>query len=279
MIDFKNKVYIGSDKRESVFDCTIPAGAKAVVIFVHGYKGFKDWGAWQLMHAALVQNDFGFVKFNMSHNGGTISNPIDFPDLDAFGKNCYSFELNDLDVIITEVDRLIKQELELNIPIYLLGHSRGGGVVILKSATDSRVSKVISLAGISDIGSRFPDKEELEQWKSEGVRYVENGRTKQQMPHYYSFYEDFIQHQRELNIEQAARSLKIPFLQIHSDMDEAVSISEGLQICLWTETEIEIIKGSNHTFGISHPWQKSEVSEDFKEAIDAALSFFSTQPS
>jgi len=58
---------------------------KPIVIFAHGYKGFKDWGCWNLIAEQFAKQNFFFIKFNFSHNGGTIEQPIDFPDLEAFG--------------------------------------------------------------------------------------------------------------------------------------------------------------------------------------------------
>jgi hypothetical protein len=57
-----------------------------LIIFCHGYKGFKDWGAWDLVAEEFANNNFVFVKFNFSHNGGTAKNPIDFPDLRCIWK-------------------------------------------------------------------------------------------------------------------------------------------------------------------------------------------------
>ncbi|MEX1003154.1 MAG: alpha/beta fold hydrolase [Crocinitomicaceae bacterium] len=274
MIDFKNKIYVGSDHRKSLYDAKIDKTSKAVVIFIHGYKGFKDWGAWNLMADAFFQEGFGFVKFNMTHNGGTIDEPIDFPDLKAFARNRYSYELFDVATIIDETQRLIEKELELDIPIYLLGHSRGGGIAILQAVKDSRIKKVVSLAGISDIESRFPMGEQMKEWKEKGVYYVTNSRTHQEMPHYFSWYEDFLEHRNELDIELAARELKIPFLQIHGDMDQSVSISEGLALAAYTDTRIAIIKGAEHTFGTKHPWDSDQLPEDLKKAINKAIEFF-----
>ena len=73
---------------------------KPVIIFCHGYKGFKDWGAWDLMAKFFAEAGFYFVKFNFSHNGGTVQQPIDFPDLEAFGNNNYTKELDDLQSVI-----------------------------------------------------------------------------------------------------------------------------------------------------------------------------------
>ena len=274
MIDFRDKIYVGSENRKALFDCSIPEDAKAVIIFIHGYKGYKDWGAWNLMMDAFNAAGFGFVKFNVSHNGGTVEEPIDFPDLEAFGMNRYSYELADLETIISEVYRMMTQELELDLPIHLLGHSRGGGVVILQGSRDERISSVVSLAGIADIGSRFPVDDELDDWKRSGVSYVENARTHQSMPHYFSFYEDFVKNENLLNIENAAIEIEIPFLQIHGDMDQAVSISEGLAIAGWTQTELKIIKGAEHTFGASQPWSSDKLPDEMVEVVQAAVDFF-----
>ncbi|MFT5822487.1 MAG: pimeloyl-ACP methyl ester carboxylesterase [Crocinitomix sp.] len=274
LIEFKNKIYEGSNSRKSLFDCQIPKKAKAVIIFAHGYKGYKDWGAWNLMEAYFLKQNFGFVKFNMSHNGGTVEEPIDFPDLEAFGKNTYTFEINDLDLMINETDRIIRQECEMDIPIFLIGHSRGAGVAILTAAQNNKVSKLISLAGISNIGNRFPSGDQLLDWEFGGVMYVQNGRTNQAMPHFYTFYEDFKKNEEALDIEIAATSLSMPFLQIHGDMDLAVSISEGQAVASWTETRLSIVKGAGHTFSASQPWEHDHLPQDMESALEKALEFF-----
>lgn len=276
LIEFKNKVFTGSNNRQSLYDCHIPENAKGVIIFTHGYKGYKDWGAWGLMEAWFLNQNLGFVRFNISHNGGTIENPIDFPDLEAFGNNRYSWEVNDLNIMIDETYRIIHQECDLDIPLILLGHSRGGGVSVLAANNNDKVDAVISLAGISDIESRFPTDEKMEDWKESGVYYVVNGRTKQEMPHYFDFYKDFVEHKESLNIRLAAEELTMPFVQIHGDMDLAVSISEGLSMAAWTDTELEIVKGAGHTFGAVHPWGSNDLPEDFEVALQKASSFINT---
>lgn len=276
MIEFKNKIYVGSENRQSLYDLTLPIDAKAMVIFVHGYKGYKDWGAWQLVEDEFVKNGFGFLKFNMSHNGGTVKNPIDFPDLDAFGMNDYTKELYDLKKITNLAVQHLKEN-EMNIPIYLIGHSRGGGVSILHAHQDNRIKKLVTWAAISDIESRFPTGDELEDWQYGGVRFVKNGRTNQMMPHFYSFYENYLANKDNLNIQFACEHLKIPFLPIHGDMDLAVSISEGIQIADWANVDLRIIKGAEHTFQTKHPWESNELPYDMKKVVNETLAFFKQQ--
>ena len=248
-----------------VYDSSIKLGP--LIIFCHGYKGFKDWGAWPLLSEALAVSGFVVIKFNFSHNGGTHIQPIDFPDLEAFGNNNYTKELEDLDRVISWTQINYANHPNMNpINLTLIGHSRGGGIVTIKAAEDSRVKKVISLAGVSDFKSRFPLGKELEKWKETGVRFVENGRTKQLMPHYYQFYKDFIANEPRLTIQTAVKKLKIPFLIIHGDADTSVSINEALALREWNPNgKFIALQGANHVFGSSHPWILMELPPYFDQ--------------
>ena len=266
----KNAQYRGAQNRMSLYDLTIPENwNKALIIFSHGYMGYKDWGAWNLMEDFFVQNGFGFLKYNVSHNGGTTENGIDFPDLDAFSKNCYSNERLDMEAIIT----LVKKKVEDLEQIFLLGHSRGGGTVLLQSQ-NSAIAKIASLAPISDIGKRFPAGEQLEEWKSKGVRYTTNGRTKQQMPHEYSQYEDFIENKDRLNIEFYSRNSKVPICVIHGEDDPAVKIEEGEEIAKWAKIDLIRIPSEQHTFGAKQPWTEKRLPLGLEKVCKHLLEFF-----
>jgi len=248
---------------------------KKVVIFCHGYKGFKDWGAWNLLAETFANAGFFFIKFNFSHNGGTVKKPIDFPDLEAFGNNNYTKELDDLGSVIDWIssDENFKNEVAVN-DISIIGHSRGGGIVLLKASEDVRVKKVVSLAAVCDFGSRSSTIGDLENWKKTGVKYVLNGRTKQNMPHFYQFYLDFKENEERLNIQKAVTRLKIPQLIVHGDKDTSVSIDEGTKIHSWnTESKFEIIKNADHVFNVSHPFKKESMSKELEEVSTICIRF------
>lgn len=249
---------------------------KPILIFCHGYKGFKDWGAWNLMAEAFAEEGLFFVKFNFSHNGGTLENPIDFPDLEAFSQNTYTKEMDDLEVVldwITAIDNSWKLEFDAN-RITLMGHSRGGGSAIIKAGEDSRIKKLVTLASVSDFGSRFPKGDELEAWKEHGVGYVENARTKQKMPHLYSFYEDFTQNEDRFTIGKVVQKLKIPMLIIHGTQDETVDISNAYDLKRWNpQAEMLILENSNHVFEASHPWESSQMPAAYQQIISRVTQF------
>ena len=280
MKKIKNLILDGRHNRPILMDIFYEENQinKEVVIFCHGYKGYKDWGAWDLIAEEFAKNNYFFVKMNFSHNGGTIDQPIDFPDLEAFGRNNFLIELDDLDTVVSWIhsDQVFSREKNQN-SIFVIGHSRGGGIVALKGASDKRIKKIISWAGVSDFGSRFPDGEPLELWKKNGVAYITNSRTKQQMPHYIQFYDTFKENEAELSIQTAVSNLDIPYLIVHGDEDETVPLIEARNLNSWSgKSRLEIIPGGNHTFGSSHPWQNTILPEHLSQVVKHSLDFLKT---
>ncbi len=251
---------------------------KAIILFCHGYKGFKDWGAWSLMAEEFAKQGFCFIKFNFAYNGGTIEQPIDFPDLEAFGNNNYTKELDDLDSVLNWIEANLSSNKNIDTTnITLLGHSRGGGIVTIKAEEDSRITNVISLAGVSNFENRFPKDEAFETWKKEGVYYVVNGRTKQDMPHFYQFFEDFEQNKDRINIKRAASNLKIPHLIIHGSNDTSVSIEEAKNLHKWNpNSELKIIEGADHVFNTRHPWDNNDLSEQLNTVVKSIIKFLNS---
>ena len=269
-LNLNNKIYVGAAERQSLYDLEIPEIWNGkVVVFVHGYMGFKDWGAWHLMMKHFVNEGFAFVKYNVSHNGGTIENPIDFPDLGAFQRNRYSYELEDLDRLIKNVSKYFPEGQKY----HLIGHSRGGGIALLYSC-DQRIKAISTLAAISDIGSRFPSGTALDSYQTEGIYYRQNGRTKQNMPHLYAQYLDYLDHSGRLDIQFYCEHAKCPIQVIHGENDSSVGIEEGELITKWLRTELIVIPKTAHTFNTSHPFSMNELPAPFESAIRQIQHFF-----
>jgi pimeloyl-ACP methyl ester carboxylesterase len=251
---------------------------KPVVIFSHGYRGFKDWGPYNVVAERFAKAGFVFVKFNFSHNGTTIDNPVEFADLKAFGNDNISIELDDLGVVIdwvcsagfpveeTEVD---KEKL------YLMGHSRGGGISILKAREDRRVKKLCTWASLSEV-SKYWTQEQLDQIKRDGIIYLPNKRTGQQMPIKWQMYEDYYAHLDRLFVPDAVRQLQIPFLIIHGTKDETVPVANAIEMHTWNKgNRLFLIEGANHNFGAKHPWTEGEaLSEDTEDLLKETVEFY-----
>lgn len=272
IIKEKNIVISNPETRDFLADAFYPAKGRKIplVIFVHGYKGYKDWGAWNLMAEKFAEAGFFFVKFNFSHNGTTLSDPLNFSDLEAFGSNNYSKELSDLGVVIDYFAGNDKVDAD---KIILIGHSRGGGISIIKTYEDERIHGLITLAGVDNL-DRFPKNEAFENWRKAGVYYVLNGRTKQEMPHYYQFYEDYEKDVHRFDVERATEMAKAYFLIIHGTDDESVSVKNAEHLhLLHPNSELYLIENANHTFGAKEPWEERELPEDLNAAVEKCIAF------
>ncbi len=257
----------------------VPDGrTKPIVIFLHGFKGFKDWGCWNLVAEKFAQAGFIFVKFNFSHNGVTHRDPYAFTDLEAFGRNTFSMELADLGVVLNWLSAghapIPPSEADLS-QMTLVGHSRGGGIALLKAAQDDRIKAVSTWAGVSNLAFLWEGNPMLETWKKEGVIHIFNARTGQQMPVYIDLYEDYIQHQGRLSVEAAMKSLKKPCLVVHGNADTSVKPEAALSLCEWNpRAELLMIEGADHVFGCSHPFEGYKLPVEMEQVCTKTISFF-----
>lgn len=247
---------------------------KPIVIFCHGFKGFKNWGHFDLISEAFVKQDFVFVKFNFSYNGTTLDQPIDFADLDAFGENNFSIELDDLGLVIDYVEKNAEQHEGNKNEIYLIGHSRGGGMAILKTNEDKRIKKLCTWASVKDANDFFI-AQDIEKWKNDGTIYTFNSRTQQNMPLHFQIYENYLANKERLDIPKAVASIQVPWLIVHGTNDTSVPLFCAEQLHEWNnKSELFTIENADHTFGGKHPWNESELPDDAKIAVKKCIEFF-----
>lgn len=243
-----------------------------LVIFAHGIRGFKDWGAHNLVAKYFAENGFRFLKFNFSHNGTTADHPTEFADLIAFSDNTFTFELDDLRSVIdfacggSAIPR-VKQ-------VYLIGHSLGGGISIVKTAEDKRIAKLVTMAAISSFHNLWPKQAE-QQWRLQGVMYMKNARTGQNMPYKSSLLKDLDDNPVRLDIPLQAAKITQPWLIIHGDEDASVPLShaEILHTAQPLAT-LTIIPKADHVFNAAHPYQLHDLPAQLLSFCDEAVEFF-----
>ncbi|MBK7410431.1 MAG: alpha/beta fold hydrolase [Saprospirales bacterium] len=222
-------------------DLYTPAGAGSfpLLLFAHGFKGFKDWGHWHLLATEFASRGFAFLKFNFSHNGVTPKYPVDFADLEAFGQNNYTKELQDLDTLIHALfqrPEWLPASCDLD-RLGLIGHSRGGALSILFAAREPRIKALATWAAVSDLGFLWRDKQVLEQWRQTGVHFISNARTRQEMPLYFQLYEDFQAHGEAYQVEPQLRRLQKPMLIVHGAADPGVPVAQAHQLKTATQNK------------------------------------------
>jgi pimeloyl-ACP methyl ester carboxylesterase len=230
-----------------------PPPTSAVVV-VHGFKGFKDWGFFPHLCQRLAVAGHSVVSFNFSRNG-IGSDPLEFTELDSFGTNTLSIELDEVRLIIDEV---FEGGLTPRAPkrVGLLGHSRGGGQAILAAAEESRVDALVTWSAVSHF-DRWSD-ETKEEWREFGRLWAMNARTGQQMPLDLSLLEDYEKNSARLDITSAAGRIESPWLILHGREDETVPPDEARVLAKEAvHARMALVDDAGHTFQARHPFEAS----------------------
>jgi esterase/lipase len=271
--DFNLSVQNGNLLRITAFGIEHIENAPCL-IFVHGFKGFKDWGFVPFIGEYFSEKGFFVLTFNFSHNGVGES-LTEFDELDKFAENTFSLELSELNELISAYNFGFFGNSS-NKGIGLIGHSRGGAISLLLGSVNDEVKAVSTWSAVSDL-ARYTERQKKE-WKKRGFIEVLNTRTKQRMKLNISLLED-IENNLEgtLNIEGAVKNLNKPLLIVQGEEDLAVPVKEAKTLYNWSDqenTELIILPSTGHTFDIKHPFEGSN--KKFDSVLDNTYSFFKT---
>lgn len=248
---------------------------KPVVVFCHGFKGFKDWGPFPEWGRRLADAGFVSILFNFSYNGVAPDRPTVFTELDKFAENTFTRELDDLDAVLDAVTEGHLAGVPIDAErIGLMGHSRGGGTAILETARDRRVRALVTWSAVSGFLERFT-KGQIEDWEAQGYTEVVNSRTGQRMRLNRVLYDDAREHRDALDVQAAARDVDVPWLIVHARDDEAVPFAEAEALHA-ASANAELVKAKGgHTFGGAHPFE-GDVPASLEAVWERTTYFFET---
>jgi pimeloyl-ACP methyl ester carboxylesterase len=246
-----------------------------IVVFAHGFKGFKDWGTWPLASEIFAVKKLPFFKFNFSHNGTSPENLTEFSDLEAFGNNNFKIEYDDLGLVLDFIEKKAETfQFDWNGDICVIGHSRGGAIALLRASSDKRITKCATWASVSDL-ERYLEMKEVNAWKKEGVHTIKNGRTGQDMPIYFQFVDAYAQNAKLLNLSSSLEDLECPLLIIHGEKDTVVPIDDAQTIYSEVHHSILVeIENADHTFNTKHPLIERKIPKAFAEVLTETIEFF-----
>lgn len=237
---------------DAVLRCShFPAQGKArsLIVIAHGYKGFKDWGMFPYVAGAL-SNEHEVISFNFSH-AGVGEDLQHFTELEKFARNTYQREIRDMEILLSY---LSQHHRFGSLPVFLLGHSRGGGVCLLYALDHpGEIAGVLSWNGITNL-DLFTGEQKREM-REKGRTHVLNGRTGQQMPLDAVIIEDLEQQAERYNLMERMKQARFPAVLIQGSED-GEHLRRGSETLNRLRPDIEWIRipGGNHTFGTVHPF-------------------------
>jgi dienelactone hydrolase len=249
--------------------------ARPAVVICHGFKGFKDWGFFPPLAERLARAGLTAVSFNFTGSGvGADGETFDEPE--RFGHATFGADLTDLATVIEALHSGGLPGAGPPTALGLLGHSRGGGVALLRAAGDRRVRALVTWSAIGTV-YRW-GRETVARWRREGRLEVTNQRTGQVLPLYTDVLDELDADSAagRLDLTAAAGRLSCPWLQIHGETDESVPLAEAQQLRerAGSQGRFLVIPHGSHTFGARHPW--AGMTRELERALDETVGWFTT---
>ena len=244
-----------------------------LVIYAHGFKGFKDWGFVPYAANYFAQQGYAFLTFNFSHNG-IGADPQNLTELDRFSQNTFLLEVGELEEVIKQAAHTNFLGADLGGRLGLIGHSRGGGVSIIAGRNRPEVHAITTWASVISF-DRY-DKATRQAWRKRGYEEVVNSRTGQVYQLGMPILNEIEKYAKtKLNVLQAAREFERPLLIVHGQADETVPYFEAEQLNIYASpdhTGLRLIPKAGHTFGAAHPFLGSNPALDL--VLESTLDFF-----
>ncbi len=197
-----------------------------IAILGHGVTGNKDRPIIKDTADALNNAGFDTLRFSFAGNGESGGD---------FREATISKEVGDLNAVINAVSNEYKD-------IVYIGHSMGAAVGVIQTATDDRITALISIAGMIDTKA-FATTEFGEETPDEGLMWEEES-----CPLSSVFMDDLCK--KIVSVEPTVSSVKTPWLLLHGSKDDVVDPKDSNQVkaIQGESVTLRIIEGADHSF-------------------------------
>ncbi len=222
---------------------------KPVVVICHSFMAFKDWGFFPHIGEKLAESGFVSLVFNFSHNG-VVEGGQRITDFEKFEQNTFSKELEDLDAVVSSIaEGNFGEEIIDREKIALLGHSRGGGIAIVHSASNARVKALVTMSSISTF-DRWTNHQK-KQWRTSGYLPLARDTSVSPLRSGLGLLNDIESNRERLSIANASSKIQVPWLVVHGKEDITVKSREAQQLYDASNiatTELMILEHVGHLY-------------------------------
>ncbi|KAK1413854.1 hypothetical protein QVD17_29590 [Tagetes erecta] len=231
----QKKIVIRNEHGEKLVGVLHETGSTEIVILCHGFQSTKESTTMVNLASALEKEGISVFRFDFAGNGESEG---------SFQYGNYWREADDLHSVIQHFhgnNRVTRA---------ILGHSKGGNVVLLYASKYHDVQHVINVSG------RYKTEGGVEERLGEGYlqKVKENGyldvksKTGEVL---YRVTEESLMDRLNTNMHQACLQIDkdCKVLTIHGSNDSIVRVKEALEFAkVIPNHKLHIIKGANHGF-------------------------------
>ncbi|CAK8569854.1 unnamed protein product [Lathyrus sativus] len=234
-IGAQRRIAVRNHHGENLVGVLHDAASAALVIVCHGFQSSKERIPMVNLAGALEKNGISAFRFDFAGNGESEG---------SFQYGNYYREVEDLRAIVQHFRE------EKYVITAIVGHSKGGNVVLLYASKYKDIHTVVNISGRfnlargmeSRLGENF-----IQRIKQDGYIDVKNKRGKI----VYRVTEESLMDR--LNTITHLACLSIPencrVLTIHGSMDETVPLEDALEFAKFISNhELCIIEGADHEY-------------------------------
>ena len=194
-----------------------------IVVIGHGVTGNKDRPALVALAEGLAAAGISALRFSFSGNGESEG---------AFTDSTITKEVADLGSVIDALE---------GYTVCYVGHSMGGAVGVLRTATDDRIRALVSLAGMVHTKA-FAEREFSDAIPDEGFMWDEPD-----CPLSQTYVDDMATID---SVAKRASEFAVPWLLVHGTEDDIVPIGDSHDILQFANEDTELLElpGVDHVF-------------------------------
>lgn len=228
-------------------------GSDKVVVLCHGFTGSKDYSLITDLAAALTKQGISVFRFDFSGNGESEG---------EFQYGNYKKEAADLHSVVLYL-RQEKYDVAA-----IVGHSKGGDVVVLYASIYKDVPMVVNLSGRFHLEKGIEErlgKEFMDRINKEG--YID-AKDKSGNVLYRVTKESLMERlSHDLHATSLSISKECRFFTIHGSADEIIPVEDAYEFArLIPNHKLRVIEGANHCY-TAH---RRELSDAVVEAITSS---------
>ncbi|KAJ3671147.1 hypothetical protein LUZ60_008573 [Juncus effusus] len=243
----EQRIEIRNKHEEKLVGVLHDTSSKKVVILCHGFRSFKDNDIMLNLTAALAKQGINTFRFDFAGNGESEG---------KFEYGNYRREADDLHSVILS---LSQKNYEI---IAIVGHSKGGDVVLLYASIYNDVKMVVNISGRFDLkrgveerlGEKFMQKIE-----NQGFIDVKDRKG------IYQVTKDSLMDRLSTNMPEQVKKIKEEYrvLTIHGTEDEIISVGDAYEFAnIIPNHKLHIINGANHGY-TAHQTELASAVVDF----------------